>query len=227
MRARPVRRQPDERRRPCADAPVASSRSCRCPRPGRRPRGRTASARGRRSRVWPCCELRRLLPIRVEHARRPGCPSTEVAVVARELIAGASSAVARPRRGERELVRLLRLERAARARPLALALHRALEALAVDRQAALAGDVLHEVERHAERVVEPERGVAGQRRASPRPPGRALPRAAAGPRSAPRRSALPRCGRPGRRCRGCGPAPDRRRPTRARRRRPACGGTAR
>ncbi len=46
------------------------------------------------------------------------------------------------------------------ARLLALALHRALEALAVDRELTLAGEILDEVERHAERVVEPERVLA-------------------------------------------------------------------
>ena len=110
----------------------------------------------------------------------------------------------------------LRLERAARARPLALAFHRALVAFAVDRQPALAGEVLHEVERHAERVVQPERLVArDDRRACGRRAVERLPRAWAGRRSAPRRTAPPRCARPARSRRGCAAAPGTRRPSRA------------
>jgi hypothetical protein len=52
------------------------------------------------------------------------------------------------------------LEGAAGAGALALRLHRAVEPLAVERELALAGEVLDEVERQAEGVVEPERLVA-------------------------------------------------------------------
>src|SRR5262249_34809388 len=58
----------------------------------------------------------------------------------------------------RELQRLnsLLLERAARARSLPLAFHRPLETRAIDRELPLAREILDEVDRHAERVIEPE-----------------------------------------------------------------------
>src|SRR5205814_6357676 len=59
-----------------------------------------------------------------------------------------------------ELLRVLRLEGAPRARAFALSLHGALVAFAIDGQASLRGEVLHEVERHTERVVQAKRFVA-------------------------------------------------------------------
>ena len=58
----------------------------------------------------------------------------------------------------------LLVEGALRPRLAALHLHRAVEALAVERQPALARKVLDEVERQPERVVQLERLVAGHRR---------------------------------------------------------------
>jgi len=50
---------------------------------------------------------------------------------------------------------------AACARLHALAFHRALVALAIDRDVALACEIFHEVERDTERIVQPKRVVAG------------------------------------------------------------------
>ena len=63
--------------------------------------------------------------------------------------------------GVSEAVDLLRLERAGRPSALALDLHGAVEPLAIDGQTALGGQVLDEVDRHTQRVVEAEHVLAG------------------------------------------------------------------
>src|SRR5207247_6187932 len=78
-------------------------------------------------------------------------------VVALELVIHAEVGIVER---QRELGGLGTLEAAARPSSLPLLLHRAVESLPVDGEPALRCEVLHEIERNAQRVVQPERVVA-------------------------------------------------------------------
>src|SRR5262249_5687014 len=106
-------------------------------------------------------KLRDLTPVGVEHGhdRNAADGRRRVALepIARREREGAArvGAIA-------EFLRFPRVERTAHSRTFALRLHCAVVALAIDPEAALPGEVLHEVERYAERVVQAERLVSAK-----------------------------------------------------------------
>ena len=107
----------------------------------------------------PACATRRTgQHMRVLHSRRG---------VAFEPIAREAESVGDRRIAEREFLGLLAVERTLRARLLPLRLHGGIERGPVDRQLPLAREVLDEVQRQAERVVEAEGLVARHRTADP------------------------------------------------------------
>ncbi len=100
-----------------------------------------------------------LLPVAVEECHHP-CRGVG-RLVPDELVSERLERPAARIARENDAAALLRVERAGRPRAVALGFHRRLVRLAVDRQASLLGQVLGEVERHTERVVEAEDLVAG------------------------------------------------------------------
>ena len=112
----------------------------------------------RRVALGPFRQLLHLPPLLVEqrnhrrafHRRRR---------VSLEAIAGRAQPCWDSSDAEDELLAFLALEGAFRARLFLLSLHRALEAFAIDGDVPLAGEILDEIERHAERVVQLERFV--------------------------------------------------------------------